>query len=139
METTATYGTGLEYADGLRAAATTWTEINKVDKVTPPKLKIANHEQKPLKAPNQAILKKANWKSADDASVSVFYDKSQMAALYALAGTSRGWRVTLADGSKVEFDGFISDYGNPELNGDGDVMIDFAITTSGLPEFTAAA
>lgn len=139
MDTVSSYGTGLHYGDDILANTPTYTEIDNVDKVTPPTTSVGVTELKPLKAPGRAVIKKANWRSAGDCSISMFFDKAQQAALYAMLGVEKAWKVTLADGSTCEFDGFLSGFGNPELNGDDEVMIDITLTASGLPAFTAAA
>ena len=68
----------------------------------------------------------------------LYYEEAHMTALYALVGVTRAWRIDLADGATVTFDGFINTFGQPELNGDDEVMIDMTIAVDGLPTFTPA-
>lgn len=95
--TTSGYGTKIEYGDGATvAASTTWAEITGVDEITPSEVSVSATNTRHLQSASQAVTKKASWKEAGDVSLALFYDKAQMAALYALAGASKGWRVTLA-------------------------------------------
>lgn len=137
-DTQTSYGTGLSYGSDVVANTPTYTEISKVQGVTPPSLAVGVTETKWLKKANRVVGKKPNWKTPGDLTATLFYDKDQMADLYALAGTLIAWKIDYPDTSTHILDGFISDYGQPELNGDDEMMIEITITVDGLAAFTAA-
>lgn len=138
MSTQTSYGTGLSYGDGLVASTPTYTEVAKVASVTPPTLSVGVTEIKYLKKANRTVGKKPAWKTPGDITVTLYYDKDVMTALYALAGVARAWKIDYPDGSDHELDGFISEYGQPELNGDDEMMIEMTIAVDGAAVFTAA-
>ncbi len=137
MGDTPSYGTGLEYGSAILDETPNWTEIEKVFSVVPPNITVDESEKKWLKSANRAVEKRPSWKRAGDMTASIDFNKDVYAALHALVGTKRAWRITYADGSKDVCDGFIKELGKPELNGDGDVAVDIVIACD-LPTFQPA-
>jgi hypothetical protein len=135
MPNTAGYGTKLEYGSTILSGTPTWTEISGVDEITPPEVTVESKSTRHLKTANKFKTKAPSWKDAGSLSGALFYDKTQYSTLLGLVGTERAWRVTLADGSKTEFDGFLSKLGNP-VDIDGDVKVAIEITPGDLPTFT---
>lgn len=74
-------------------------------------------------------------KDAGDIAVEIEYEKSQHAELFDnLFMIKRGWRATLPDGSKMEFNGFINEL--PVASPlDDRITTSFSIAVSGVPVF----
>jgi len=138
-DTTSTFGSTLHYGDGLLADTPTYQQVDGVETITPPGLSVNSTELKWLDKATQTVGKKPNWKNGKDAAATIYYQKANMTTLYALVGVMRAWKVQLVDGSHATFDGFISDFTQPQKNGDGEEMILMTITVDDVPVWTPAA
>ena len=137
-QTITSYGSELHYGNDILANTPTYTEIDQVASVTPPGVTVGVTETKWLKKADRTVGKKPAWTTPGDVSATLYYDKARMGDLYPLVGIERAFKVVLADNSTIEFDGIINSFGQPELNGDDETMIEMSIAVSGKPAFTEA-
>lgn len=129
------YNTKLYYID---PDTSTETQIEKVRELTPPALSVDERETSHMTTANKTKTFKGGWKDPGSLSGQCEYSASQYDKLLSIAGETMGFKVELADGSTVEFDGYVSEVGIP-VEREGEVLNDFSIRVSGLPDFTPGA
>jgi hypothetical protein len=128
------YGTRLYY--GVPNAAT--TELEGITELTPPAIEVAEVETSHMTTADRTRTFKGGWRDPGSVSGKMHFDPSRYSALLALVGEAKGFKVELADGSMIEFNGFIKSVGNP-IDREGLVSVEFTIRVSGKPTFTAGA
>lgn len=139
MSVTKGYMAQAFYGNGATAvASTTWTAFAGVTEITPPKPSIAKIDTTNFESPDEAREYEPGLMEVDDVEITLQFDKTQAAAVYALLSSKKGFRVLFADGSKWELDGFISGYGDA-IDREGIITTAVTIAVSGKPIFTPAA
>lgn len=126
------------YGDSATVAtSTTWTAFAGVTEITPPKPSASKIDTTNFESADEYKEQEAGLAEVDDVELKIQFDKTQAAAVYALFRAKKAFRVAFADGSKWEFVGFISGYGD-EVDREGIVSTTVTIAVSGKPIFTAA-
>lgn len=136
MSVTKGYQSKVFYGDTI--AATTWTPFANVTEITPPKPTAAKIDSTHMESPDEFKEQEPGLAEVDDVELKVQFEKDQADAVYALFRQKKAFRVQFADGSKWEFVGFISGYGD-EIDREGIVSTTVTIAVSGKPVFTKAA
>lgn len=127
--------TKLGYCDTVDG---TYTLLGKVNRVTPPRTSVEIIDCTHMDSADDFKEKEPGWRDAGDIDVEVQFDKTETAAVYALEGVTKFWKITFSDGSAWVAKGFISDFGN-ETDIKDKVLLWFKVTVSGKPTFTPAA
>lgn len=147
MSTTDGYQLGLYYGDAeTYAGSSTWTEVTQVEECTPPTIAVDDMETKHLKTADRFKTYKGSWRDGGEVTATVQYTEAQHAALAALVGVNKGWRVLFADANTgagphdggVGFAGYLKGLGQP-VEADGLVKVSLTIKVSGKPVPIAAA
>lgn len=120
------------------AESTTWTPFVDVTEVQPPKISAAKIDCTHMESPDEFKEQEPGLGESDDVELKVQFAATQADAVYALFKQKKAFRIQFADGSKWEFVGFISGYGD-EVDREGIVTTTITIAVSGKPVFTKAA
>jgi hypothetical protein len=129
------YGAKFGYAD---VGGSSFTYLARVLEIKPPKTSVDSIDTSHLESPYQWKEKAAGWKDTGEAEVKVQFKKDQTAAVYGLLALDKSFQILLADGSTLDFDGFLSGI-EPEIDKEGLVTATLTFTVSGKVEFAAAA
>ena len=90
-----------------------------------------------MQSPGKWHTFQGGLKDGGEISLSCHFDKTAFAAHLALVGSSKGWRITFSDGSKLGISGYIKGFGS-KTPLDDIVAVDIKIKVSGSPTFVAA-
>lgn len=134
MATVNTLGTTLSYGtDGVA-----WTAIGRVISVDPPKLTIGKIA-KGVDANNVRQHMPGTARLIEDIRATVEFDKTEHAALLALIGATRHWKIEYSNGSNEKWQGFLNSIGATSVNAseDGVLQAEIAITPTTAITFTA--
>lgn len=138
MSVTKGYMSKAFYGDKATIAeSTTWTAFAGVTKITPPKPSAAKIDTTNFESSDEFKETEAGLGEVSDVELEIQYDATQADAVYKLFRQKKAFRVQFADGSKWEFVGFISEYGD-EIDREGIVSTTVNIAVSGKPVFTKA-
>jgi hypothetical protein len=127
------YGTIVSFGDqSTYSASTTWTPITQAIKVDPPEVSVDDIKTTNLTSPNEAHEYLPGFKEGGEGKITIQYAHTQTAALYALLGVQKGYKVILPDTHGIGFDGYIKSFGTP-IDDEGIVTNDITFKVTGLP------
>lgn len=136
MSVTKGYSTTFAYGD--ISATPSYTTIAGVTEITPPKISAAKIDTTNFTSADEFKEQEPGLKESDDVEATLQFEKTQSATLYGLLATKKAFKVQFADGSKWEFNGFISGFGDA-VDREGIVTTTVTIAVTGKPTFTAAS
>jgi Lambda phage tail tube protein, TTP len=139
------FNTKIDYGDAATAAdSTNWTSFGSVQEITPPPLTSKDIETTVLDSPNEMQTFVPGLGDAGKSKFKLLWDATQTATVYSMYRQQKGFRIVYADvlpwpsGSKLMFDGWISDIENQSITKDGLVSAEVSVRVTGLPTFTPA-
>jgi hypothetical protein len=130
--------TKLEYGDAVDVATSaSWTAIAKITDITPPEIKAEDIDVSNMDSADLFSEFEPGWAEGGEVECTIQFDKTQDAAVYGLFRQPKGWRMTFADTSMWQFNGYINSFGN-EVERKGIVTTKIKLKISGKPEFVPA-
>lgn len=112
------------------------TQIARVRAITPPTGSVPDISKTHLESTAQERL--SGLPNYEGAELVIEFEKTQFAALRALLGTARAYKILYSDGSKDLWEGYINEIGNEALEIDGLITAKIGIAVDGVVTFTAA-
>jgi len=83
------------------------TAITKMIEFEPPEYEVEPIQTSNFTTTGQVHTYQPGWKKPGKAKVTILFDKTLIGTLEGYVGTTKAWRVTYANGSTRDFDGFI--------------------------------
>ena len=126
------FGSTLKHGDTAEVA----NAVAKVVKITAPKKTVKTSSYTSMD--DRTSVKVPGTIEIADCTIELIYTKTQQAALYAIIGVEKYWKIETADGSTITFQGFITDVGQ-EIPHDGHITGSASIAVTSDPVFTPGA
>lgn len=132
MSATKAYTTVLSYGGTTYASGNTWVPVTVIEKIEPPAPKADDIDVTVISSANEAREFIPGWANGGECKLTVQWDSTQSAALYALFRTMKGWKIIFPDTHGVGFTGYINEFGTP-VDEEGIITNEITIKVTGLP------
>lgn len=128
------YNTVLQYGDTADwSTSTTWTSIAATKTIKPPKPNAKDIDVTHLTSTGEYEEFIAGLANGGDVELKIQYDKTATGTIFAFFRTVKAWRIKYSDNSGWKFNGYISDYGDEEVENGQIVMTGLKIKVTGAP------
>lgn len=145
MPTDATSGFGatLSYtAVASDYSSAVYTKLSQITDMPMPSIKtgkdeISNQDSPVLPSGTPVKEYMATWADAGSIQSEQIYTKASLTTLYTINGVTQHWKILLADGSDIQFDGFVDEI-SATSKMEKAIRVSVGICLANAPVFTAA-
>ena len=134
MAQTIGHGFVLAYADA--GTSTSYTTIADVKSITMPSMEVNDVDVTNLDSANYTMEFKPGLINPGELTFTVSYDESQSNTLYGLLRAEKKFRVTATDSATYAVNGYIKQFGFPQVESESELTNELTIKVNGAPTVT---